>query len=219
MSVAECPRDRLLEIGPESLSDADLVAVLIRSATRGRAAAEIAARVLRLTDGLPGLVSANGSIQRQPGIGPARAATILAAVELRDGLRAVTCRSVVCSTIPRRWPGISGCVTAEPSRMMMGGLFLDARKRLLAERELFRGTLTRTAVEPRTVLKEALWCRASAGILFHTHPSGDPTPSAEDLSFTRQMSAAGKILGIELADHLILGDGGRWVSLRRHGGW
>ena len=101
----------------------------------------------------------------------------------------------------------------------MGALFLDVRNRLIGESEAFRGTLSRAAVEPRAIMKEALLRSAKSIILFHTHPSGDPTPSAEDLTFTRRMAEVGELLDIKLSDHLILGAGGRWMSLRRRGAW
>ena len=101
----------------------------------------------------------------------------------------------------------------------MGALLLDARHRLLAETELYRGTLSRAAVEPRAILKEAL-LRGAAGILvFHTHPSGDPSPSAEDLVFTRHLAAAAEACGLKLLDHLILGGAGAWISLRERNTW
>ena len=104
-----------------------------------------------------------------------------------------------------------------PDQEVMGALFLDARQRLLGESEHFRGTLSRAAVEPRPILKEGLLQGAAALLLFHTHPSGDPSPSAEDLAFTRRMSKAGEVVGIRLLDHLILGSGSRWLSLRQRG--
>ena len=95
----------------------------------------------------------------------------------------------------------------------------SSRFRLIAERELYRGTLNRAAVEPRLVLKEGLLAGAAALIVFHTHPSGDPTPSPEDLAFTRRLGEAGEVVGIRVVDHLILGGVGRWVSLAERGGW
>ena len=102
---------------------------------------------------------------------------------------------------------------------VMGALFLDARSRLLGEREMFRGTLSRIAVEPREILRECLQRGAAAIYLFHTHPSGDPSPSAEDLLFTRRMAEAAEIVGVRLADHVVLGHRGRWVSLTEKGAW
>ncbi len=97
---------------------------------------------------------------------------------------------------------------------VMGALYLDDRRRLIAEREIFRGTLRRTAASPREILKHALNCGAASFVVFHNHPSGDPTPSVTDQSFTRDLYAAGEALGVPLRDHLILGSGGRWESLK-----
>jgi DNA repair protein RadC len=102
---------------------------------------------------------------------------------------------------------------------VLGALYLDVRNRLLAERELYRGTLSRAAVEPRRVLQEGLLIGAAGCVVFHNHPSGDPTPSAEDLAFTRRLAEAGEIVGVRLVDHLVLGGPGRWISLRERGGW
>ncbi len=101
----------------------------------------------------------------------------------------------------------------------MGALYLDTRNRLLAERELYRGTVNRAAVEPRAILKEGLLHGACGMVVFHTHPSGDPSPSPEDLAFTRRLSEGGELVGVRLVDHLILGGVGRWVSLRERGAW
>jgi DNA repair protein RadC len=99
----------------------------------------------------------------------------------------------------------------------MGALFLDIRSRLLGEREIYRGTLDRTAVEPREILRESLLRGAAGVIVFHTHPSGDPSPSQEDFAFTRRLRDAGDVLGVRLVDHLVLGSQERWVSLRELG--
>jgi len=102
---------------------------------------------------------------------------------------------------------------------VMGALFLDTKNRLLGEREIFRGTLSRVSVEPRPVLKQGLLFDAAGVLLFHTHPSGDPSPSAEDLLFTRRMAQAGDLMGMRLVDHLVVGGTGRWVSLKQRRAW
>lgn len=106
----------------------------------------------------------------------------------------------------------------EPFEVMVAA-YLDVRNRLIGYHVAYRGTLGRAAVEPRGILAPALLCNAGGFVLIHNHPSGDPSPSAEDLAFTRRMSDAGETLGIHLLDHLVIGDAGRWVSLRRRGGW
>jgi len=84
---------------------------------------------------------------------------------------------------------------------------------------LYRGTVSRTACEPAGILRAALLCNASAVVLFHNHPSGDPSPSAEDLAFTRRLAEAGEIVGVRLVDHLIVAGPGRYVSMRERGVW
>ncbi len=107
------------------------------------------------------------------------------------------------------------CVDQE----ILGAVYVDVHHRLIADVELCRGSLHRLAVEPRVVLRHALERHAASFLLWHTHPSGDPSPSAEDLEFTRLLASSARLLGMSLLDHLILGSAGRWVSLRRRGGW
>jgi DNA repair protein RadC len=103
-----------------------------------------------------------------------------------------------------------------PGQEVVGALYLDVRGRLVGEREVYRGTLHKAVLEPRGIFKEALACDASSVLIFHTHPSGDPSPSSQDLAVTRRLASVGDLLGIPVVDHLILGSGARWVSLRRH---
>lgn len=96
----------------------------------------------------------------------------------------------------------------------MGAIYVDVRGRIISEREHFVGGLDRTSVEPRAVLKEALRLGATAVVIFHNHPSGDPEPSPEDIAFTRRLGRAAAAVGVDLVDHLVLAGGRRWVSLR-----
>lgn len=98
---------------------------------------------------------------------------------------------------------------------VVGAVFLDARTRIITDEILYRGTLTRTSVEPRAILRRGLALHARSFVLFHTHPSGDPSPSDDDLYFTHRLADAASTVGIELDDHLILGTQGNWVSLKR----
>ena len=101
----------------------------------------------------------------------------------------------------------------------MGAIYLDIRNRAIGHQLAYIGTLTRTAVEPRGILTAALLANAASILLFHNHPSGDPSPSAEDLAFTRRMAEAGEIVGVRVLDHIIVGEASAYVSLKQRGGW
>ncbi len=213
------PRERILRGGGEVLSDAELIAVVLGTGRRGMSAVELAQRLLFRIGGLGALrVSAPSSL-RMAGIGEAKAASLLAVSALAQRL----CRRAVPHRRPLREPSAVARYLSlryeQPDQEVMGVLFLDTRHGLLGEEEMFRGTLDRAAVEPRQILRRALEMHAARVVLFHTHPSGDPSPSAEDLAFTRRMAGAGEVVGVNLVDHLILGSGGRWRSLRQEGGW
>jgi DNA repair protein RadC len=213
------PRERLMREGGTALTDAELIAVLLRTGCAGVSALDLGRELLTSAGGLAGLATLDGGSLQRRGLGAAKAAALLAALELA--------RRTARAELPDRLPlGDPEAVArylllryAERDQEVMGALFLDVRNRLLGEAELYRGTLARAAVEPRAILKQALLRSAAGVLLFHTHPSGDPSPSAEDLAFTRRLADAGELIGIRLLDHLVLGAGHRWVSLRRRGGW
>jgi len=215
----ERPRERLLARGARTLGDAELVAVLLRTGRRGASALDLARELLAAVGGLAGLTAAPPEGLARRGLGAVKRATLLAAVELGRRLA----RAEIAEREPLGQPAAVARYLAlrfaPREQELLGALFLDIRNRLLAERELYRGTLSRAAVEPRRVLQEGLLLGAAGCIVFHNHPSGDPSPSAEDLAFTRRLAEAGEIVGIRLVDHLIVGGPGRWVSLRERGGW
>ena len=217
LPLDERPRHRLLENGSQSLSDTELLSILLRNGRPGASSLDVARGLLERHGGLAGLLGLSPEALQVPGVGPAKAATVLAAVELARRLA----RAQLPERDPLSHPGaVASYLSLRYSigdQEIMGALFLDTRNRLVAERELFRGTLSRAAVEPRAILKHGLLRDAAGIVLFHTHPSGDPSPSAEDLAFTRRLAEAGEVIGIRLVDHLIIGSGGRWVSLKQRG--
>lgn len=194
----------------QSLSDVELVSLLLR---RYRSKSSVREIALEVTAKLAGLASARTSGDEcLRHLGRGNAATLLATVELGRRLARVEMLSRNVFDQPEAVATYLSLRYARPDQEVMGALYFNAQRRLLAEREIFRGTLSRAAVEPRTILKHALEQSASGFVLFHSHPSGDPSPSNEDLSFTRRMAGAGELLGVRLLYHLILG-GGRWVAL------
>jgi DNA repair protein RadC len=215
----ERPRERLLQHGGGSLADSELLAVLLRTGRVGVSALQMGMDVLRENGGLAGLLTATPHSLRRNGLGAAKAAALLAAVELGRRLA----REQLLDREPLSRPVDVARYLAlryhTCDQEVMGALFLDARNRLLGEREMFRGTISRISVEPREILRECLQRGAASIYLFHTHPSGDPSPSAEDLLFTRRMAEAAEIVGLRLADHVVLGNRGRWVSLKEKSAW
>ena len=214
--MVEKPAERLLLRGPTALSDAELLAVLIRNGDG--AALTTAQALLQAQDGVLGLAaSAEVSALRERGLEPPEIAAVVAAVEFS--------RRLARGRVPDREPLSHPAAIAtylslrygREDQEVVGALYLDVHNRLVAEAELFRGTLRRASVEPRQILKRGLFERAAGIVLFHTHPSGDPIPSTEDIVFTRRLAEAGEVLGIRLVDHLVLGHGGQFTSLRRRG--
>ena len=204
---------------PRTLSDQDLVAALMGPSTfaEERPRQTVARDLLEQAGGLRGLAADFHSVCAQADVDGESFFPVLAAFEMA--------RRLAKANMPRRKPMDHPAAVASylslcyglPDQEIMGALFLDIRNRLISEAEIFRGTLSRASVEPRTILKKALLCGASGLVLFHSHPSHDPTPSREDVLFTKRMVDAGSLLGIWIVDHLIVGVQGRWVSLAREG--
>jgi DNA repair protein RadC len=210
------PRERLRERGTESLDDVELLALLLRTGARGRPAEELARELLGGA-GLHGLARAlPAELERQQGVGPAKAATLLAALEI--GRRLAQRRLGTGDAIrgpedvfrhfhPR---------LRDAPHEQFHLLLLDGRHRLLREVMASRGTLTASLVHPREVFRPALREGAAALVVVHNHPSGDPAPSAEDREVTRRLVQAGALLGVPLLDHVVVAERG-WVSLREQG--
>lgn len=178
---------------------------------------DLARNLLRASQGLNGLLGTGPLALRQAGLGPAKAASLLAAVELARRFSRARMADRELLKDPQSVASYLELRYSLKGQEVMGALYLDTRNRLIGETELYRGTLSRAAVEPRAILKQGLLRDAAGLVLFHTHPSGDPSPSAEDLGFTRRMVEAGELVGLHLVDHLVLGSGGAWTSLRRQG--
>ena len=211
--------ERLWKHGAHALTDTELIAVLLHTGGRGVSAATLAQNLLRARHGIGGLAQTIAQPIDVPGLTSLKAARLAAAIELAKRLAKADLADRELLSRPDAVARYLYLRYSAAGQEIMGALYLDTRNRRIADRELFRGTLNRAAVEPRAILQHGLQHHAAAIILFHTHPSGDPTPSAEDLAFTRRVAEAGDLVGIHLVDHLILGGGSRWVSLRQRGVW
>lgn len=215
----ERPRERLLAGGPDDLSDAELLAVLLGTgdARSGRNALDAGRELLTRFGGLSGLRRAGlAELAELPGVGPVKVARILAALELGRRLHShpsseplrLTCSLDVYRAYRGRLQGLL--------REVFMVVLLDARNRRIRELRISEGGLTSAVVHPREVLSPAIRESAAALLCLHNHPSGDPTPSAEDIDLTHRLCAAGELVGIPLLDHVVIGSEG-YVSLADQG--
>jgi len=217
LSPDDRPREKLLRHGVASLGDNELVALVIGTGAGRRDALDVANEVLTTRGGLHGLArSACEEFARVAGIGAAKAARVLAAVELGRRTLAHAPAERVRIRSPR--DAAHYLLPAFGSRPVeyFGVMLLDTSHRVLSTRVVTVGTLNATVVEPRDVFREAMLGGAAAIVVFHNHPSGDPTPSPDDVDVTRRLIAAGMLLGIDVVDHVILGDLG-YCSLKERG--
>jgi DNA repair protein RadC len=211
------PREKLERHGPAALGDNELLALVLGSGTRGRGALDLANRVINRFGGVHRLARVGVADLRQIlGVGRARAAQVLAAVELgrRTLLREAEAQRRM--TTP---DALAAYLLPEyGSRPVehFGVVMLDTKHHLLRVQIVAVGTLDSAAVHPRDVFRDATVMRAAAVVLFHNHPSGDPRPSRDDVTLTVRMLSAGEIIGIEVLDHLILADQ-RYFSMREAG--
>jgi DNA repair protein RadC len=202
------PRERLLRQGPTALSDAELLAAFLGTGVAGRPATLLAADLLAGTGGLRGLLDRDPRrLAELRGIGPARAARLVAALELgRRQLEQSLVREHVMSNPAATRRFLTARLRHLPHEVF-ACLFLDSQHRVIAFRELFRGTIDGASVYPREVVSEALAHNAAALILAHNHPSGVAEPSLADRQITRRLVDALALLDIRVLDHLVIGEG------------
>ncbi|MBI4245694.1 MAG: DNA repair protein RadC [Candidatus Rokubacteria bacterium] len=213
----ERPRERLYCHGPEALADAELLALQLGTGSRGRNAVEVARELLASYGSLDELATREAlELARQRGVGPARAARLVATFELTRRLRARTPGRRTILSAPAQVYAAFGPLMEDLKREVFRVALLDAQNGLLRDRVVSEGTLSASLVHPREVFKPAILESAAAVILLHNHPSGDPTPSREDVRLTRQLVECARLLDLRVHDHLVIGRG-RYVSLAEQG--
>ncbi len=211
------PREKLQRLGAGTLGDNELVAIVLGYGRPNQSALDLANLLLDSIGGIDALARARvDDLRNLPGIGPARAAQVLAAVEL--GRRTLTRagRQRVQITTPRTAAELLLPLYGNRSVEQFGVVLLDTRHRVLRTTVVSVGTLDASIVHPREIFREATAAGAAALVLFHNHPSGDPEPSPDDVKLTQRLIAAGVLMGIDVIDHVILGDV-RYCSLREKG--
>lgn len=211
------PRERMQQLGPEYLSNKEILAILLRTGSHGENVLELSERILTDTGGITGLAKLTVHELRQVhGIGPAKAAQVKAALEL--GKRCACADPVSRPMI--NTPSDAADLVMEEMRKLDREHFriihLSTRNHVLGICPVSVGSLNSSIVHPRECFKDAIRRNANTIILLHNHPSGDPTPSSEDIEITRRLAEGGKILGIEVLDHIVIGDK-KYVSLKEQG--
>jgi len=217
MDEEERPRERLARLGPQSLSTAELLAILLRVGVMGETSVQVGQRLLQTFGGIAGLHRASfAELSNQKGVKLAKAAQIKAAIELGRRL---------LQESPEEKPSVhSPAEAAELVQYEMSALeqeelrvlLLDTRNHLVHIETVYRGSVNSSQVRVAEVFKAAIRRNAPNLIVIHNHPSGDPTPSPDDIAITRLIAQAGEILDVKLLDHIIIGSG-RFVSLKERG--
>jgi DNA repair protein RadC len=214
MPCEERPRERLRLHGPGALSNAELIAILLRTGAAGENVLALANRLLARLGGLPGLGRVSFSeLCGQKSVGEAKAAQVLAALEL--GKRMISAQPDQ-RTVIRSPADVHTLLFAEMALLEQEHLrvvLLNTRNQVLCVREVYRGNVGSAVVRIAEVFREAVRDGCPSLVVAHNHPSGDPSPSAEDIALTRQVVEAGKLLGIDVLDHLVIARQG-YVSLK-----
>lgn len=217
MPSSERPRERLLHYGESALSAAELLAIILRTGTPDENVVHMSGRLLKERGGLAGLARLDAAeLGEIKGLGPAKVAQLKAALELgrRLQMESPDERPQVRSPADAANLVLSQMSHLEQEELHV--MLLDTKNRVTATKQVYKGSLNTSLIRVGEVFKDAIRANANAMIVVHNHPSGDPTPSPEDVAVTRQIVEAGKLLDIEVLDHIIIGQH-RFVSLKERG--
>ena len=211
--LSEQPREKLRHFGPARLSNAELLSIVLREGSAGEDAVSLATRLLVEHDGLPGLARTAGALAGKHGIGRARAAAVGAALEL--GRRALLDPGLERMQI-RSPHDVAALLMLEMGHLeheVLRTVLLNTKNMVLGTPTIYQGSVNQTTLRVGELFREAIRQNATAVIVVHNHPSGDPTPSPEDVAATRTLVEAGKLVDIQVLDHLVIGRH-RYVSLK-----
>lgn len=211
------PRERLFEQGATSLSDAELIAIIIGTGAKEETSLQLSQRILQEFENLGKIGGASvEELSKLRGIGRAKAAQLMASIEMGRRLARTSFDSRVSISRPEQLANLLMLEMRYLDREHFKAVILNTKNEILKVLDISIGSLNSSIVHPRELYKAVLKHSGAALIVAHNHPSGDPEPSSEDIRLTKRLSEAGRILGIELLDHLILGDG-KFVSLKERG--
>jgi DNA repair protein RadC len=217
LPLSERPRERLQHAGANALSNAELLAIILRIGGRGENVLDMAQRLLSTYHGLGGLARTScGALAMEHGVGTAKAAQMLAAFELGKRLLVASPDDRPQVTSPADAANLLMAEMATLEQEHLRTLLLDTKHRVLASPTVYVGNVNTSVIRVAELFREAIKLNCVALIVAHNHPSGDPTPSPDDVKVTEQIVQAGKLLDIEVLDHLVIGRQ-RYVSLKERG--
>lgn len=214
MPEGERPRERMERVGPQALSTAELLAIILRTGVNGENVLTMATRLLAKYGGLGGMARAEfAQIVAEHGLGRAKTAQIMAALELGKRLMVEAPEERFQIKSPGDAANLLMPLIGHKNQEHFVVLFLDTRNRVLDHEMLYKGSLNTSLVRIAEVFRGAVRRDCAAVIVSHNHPSGDPAPSPEDIALTRRLVSAGKVMEVEVLDHVVVGEN-RYVSLR-----
>lgn len=219
MDLPECERpiERLLRYGEETLSNSELLSIILRSGTRNENVLVLSSKVIKTFGGLNGLMNCSSiELMELKGIGKTKAAQIIALAEISKRFKSYKSGEVYKISQPND----AAKIVMEEMRFLkqeiLKVIMLNTKNLVIKSKDVSLGSLNSSIVHPREVFCDAIKSSSASIIICHNHPSGDPTPSNEDISITHRLKECGKLLGVELLDHIIIGDG-KYISLKEKG--
>ena len=215
LPTEERPRERLAAYGPSHLNNSELIAILLRTGSAGENVISQSNRILSRFNGLRGLGKANfAELCAEKGLSEAKTCQILAALELGRRFVSLAPEERAVINCPQDAANLLSAEMSGFEQEHLRVLLLNTRNEVMSVEEIYIGNVNSSVVRPAEVFRPGIRSNATSLIAVHNHPSGDPSPSAADISITRDLYDAGKLLGMELLDHLVIGGGQRYVSMK-----
>ncbi|WP_160687264.1 DNA repair protein RadC [Clostridium sp. C2-6-12] len=214
----ERPKEKLLAYGAESLSNSELLAIILRTGIQGENVLQLSERLLSELDGLDGIFSANfDNITSIKGIKEGKASQILALSELFKRFKTLKAmKKAIKINSPKDLAELLIGEMSELNQEVLKVVLLSTKNIIIGTKDVFKGSLNSSIVHPREIFKQAIDRNSASIIICHNHPSGDPTPSKEDINITLRIKECGNIIGIKLVDHIIIGNN-KFISLKERG--
>lgn len=216
--INERPIEKLLKFGVEGLTNAELIAILLRSGTKGENIISLSTRLLSEVNGLDGLLNISlKELTSIRGIKEVKGCQIIAMIEIFKRFNTLkSSRKMIKVSSPKDIATLLINEMSELNQEVLKAIFLNTKNIIIGSKDIFKGTLNSSIVHPREIFKEALNHGAASIIIAHNHPSGDPNPSKEDMNITIRLKECGNIMGIKVIDHIVIGYN-KYISLKEKG--